>query len=317
MIIVKTLENRKIKIGTLADLKADLPVWADFEEPNETELKMLAEIVGMSLSDLKRQLDPLKRPMIFDRNGYSVIIFRTPRIADNYTTTKTVVFFVSREKHDFITVHPLPSGAIRRVKNYDPTQLGLIMQEGTGKLLYTILNEAVSSFYHILDAISRDIDKLEKKLLTTRPDKEVLIGIHRIKQTLIYFHRALIANRDVVISIDREYLRHIGLGHSKYFHSLYTDILQMIEIEATYREILTSALEIHLTQVSNYLNVTMKKITSWGAIILVPSLIASIFGMNFKYIPEANEPFGFFFALTLMLISILVLYHFFKKRDWL
>ncbi len=91
----------------------------------------------------------------------------------------------------------------------------------------------------------------------------------------------------------------------------------MIEIEATYREILTSALEIHLTQIFNHLNTIMKKITSWGALILVTSLIAGIFGMNFKYIPEVNEPFGFFFAIILMLVSVLSLYFYFKKRDWI
>ena len=82
------------------------------------------------------------------------------------------------------------------------------------------------------------------------------------------------------------------------------------------RDILSSALEAHLAVVSNRLNEIMKRLTSWGAIILVPTLIAGIYGMNFRHMPELNWVFGYPFALGLMVASGLLLYRAFKRRGW-
>jgi magnesium transporter len=83
------------------------------------------------------------------------------------------------------------------------------------------------------------------------------------------------------------------------------------------RDLLTSALEAHLAQVSNRLNEVMKALTSWGAIILVPTLIAGVYGMNFRHMPELNWVFGYPFALGLMVVAAGGLYSMFKRRGWL
>ena len=79
----------------------------------------------------------------------------------------------------------------------------------------------------------------------------------------------------------------------------------------------TSALEAQLSQVSNRLNVIMKQLTSWAGIVLVPTLIAGIYGMNFLHMPELHWKYGYAYALGLMALSMVVLYRVFKKRDWL
>jgi len=69
--------------------------------------------------------------------------------------------------------------------------------------------------------------------------------------------------------------------------------------------------------VSNRLNEVMKELTSWAAIVLVPTLIAGIYGMNFRHMPELSWTLGYPFALGLMLVSAMLLYRMFKKRNWL
>jgi magnesium transporter len=83
------------------------------------------------------------------------------------------------------------------------------------------------------------------------------------------------------------------------------------------RDLLTAARELQLAQASNRLNVVMKKVTSWGAIILLPTLIAGIYGMNFTHMPELSWAFGYPFALGFMAAAAFSLYRGFKKRDWL
>jgi magnesium transporter len=83
------------------------------------------------------------------------------------------------------------------------------------------------------------------------------------------------------------------------------------------RDLLTSARELQLAQVSNRLNIVMKKLTAWAAIILIPTLIAGIYGMNFRHMPELDWTFGYPLALGIMLLSAGLLYRTFRKRDWL
>src|SRR5947208_15311580 len=94
-------------------------------------------------------------------------------------------------------------------------------------------------------------------------------------------------------------------------------LIRMLEFAYTIRDLLTSALEAQLSQVSNRLNVVMKQLTSWAGIVLVPTLIAGIYGMNFLHMPELHWRYGYAYALALMLVSMVLLYRAFKKRDWL
>lgn len=90
-----------------------------------------------------------------------------------------------------------------------------------------------------------------------------------------------------------------------------------MELNDNVRDLLTSARELQLAQVSNRLNVVMKKLTAWAAIILIPRLIAGIYGMSFRHMPELDWSFGYPLALGIMVASAGLLYWSFRKRDWL
>jgi len=97
----------------------------------------------------------------------------------------------------------------------------------------------------------------------------------------------------------------------------YADLSSLVDSVSIYNDILSTATEVHLSIVSNNLNLTMKKMTSWGAIILVPSLIAGIYGMNFVHLPLSGIKGGFWILLALMAASVAGLVRYFRKQDWL
>jgi len=94
-------------------------------------------------------------------------------------------------------------------------------------------------------------------------------------------------------------------------------VIRTLELIDNVRDLLTSARELQIAQTSNRLNVVMKQLTGWAAIILIPTLIAGIYGMNFAHIPELRWAFGYPFAIGLMALTAFVLYRVFRKRDWL
>ena len=98
---------------------------------------------------------------------------------------------------------------------------------------------------------------------------------------------------------------------------MYDDITQLIDMETTYRDILTGTLDIYMSAVSNNMNVVVKKMTAYGSLILVPTLISGIYGMNFRHMPELGWGYGYYLALLMMLISVVILYYYFDKNDWI
>jgi magnesium transporter len=94
-------------------------------------------------------------------------------------------------------------------------------------------------------------------------------------------------------------------------------VTRALEFADNVRDLLTSLIEVRIAQQANHLNEVMKKLTSWAAIILVPTLIAGIYGMNFRNMPELSWRVGYPLSLGIMGVSAGILYRMFKSRDWL
>ncbi len=317
--MVKTLilEKNTVREGTFTDLKSGKLIWVDLENPTTMELSKLAGVVGLSDTELKEYLKPTQRPTLFNLSEHFLIIFDMPFSDKGYIFTSPITIFISKKGNDFITVHKASSSAVKKIYTYSQSRLLEIFKEGVALITLILLEEIIDSYFIVLDDVSDQIEDIEKQIFDYKNSSSVMKRTFTVKKSLIFIHKALVANREVVLALEKQLTKFLDLKKLGFYLELNADIAQLIEMATTYRDIITSAIEIHLSSISNNLNVTMKKVTSWGAIILVPSLIASIFGMNFRHIPTLDSPGGFFAALLLMVIASALLTAYFKKKDWL
>jgi magnesium transporter len=102
-----------------------------------------------------------------------------------------------------------------------------------------------------------------------------------------------------------------------YYRDVMDHVIRTVELVDNIRDLLTSMLDVRIAQVANHLNEVMKKLTAWAGIILVPTFIAGVYGMNFESMPELRWHYGYPLVLGIMAASALVLYRMFKKREWL
>jgi magnesium transporter len=173
----------------------------------------------------------------------------------------------------------------------------------------------MDDYFSILDHVEKDIDKLEN-IVFHNPEKKIVKKIFSLKKTLIFFHKALSANREVLFNIENELTEKIPTSQIKNFRYVYQDTTQLIDMVATYRDILTGALDIYLSSMSHNLNKIMKKMAAFGSLVLVPTFITGLYGMNFKFMPEIGWEKGYLFAWLLIISSILFLYNYFRKNEW-
>jgi magnesium transporter len=320
MLRVYKVQKGGVKSGSLNDLSSSSICWADCTNPTKKELKDISEKAKIPLNELNSVLDEDERPKVSDVEKYSLIIVRTPWIKDDDILTTPLSIFISKDKNNIITITLKETHAIRKIKKLIDTKKIDLYSMGMSFFTYKLLDEVLDAYFFVLDTLEERIDLIEDHVIE-KPDKISVRNIFSVKKTLIYFHKALTANREVISSIEKEYVTNIDKKNIKRFRALYNDVTQLIDTEGTYRDILTGTLDVYLSSVSNNLNKVMKTLTIGASFILIPTLISGIYGMNFQYVPEMHtalgQRFGYYFALGFMVLSVVVSYLFFKKKGWL
>jgi magnesium transporter len=221
--------------------------------------------------------------------------------------------------HFLITSHSVPLPVIDKVWRRWASQPGPI-ESGTGTITYRVLDAIVDEFFPVLDGIVEEVEELEQRLFTQvqkGAKNNDLRALFRIKRDLLQLRRVLGPERDAVLALSRQDIPLFDRRVTFYFQDVYDHIARLTDSLDVYQDMLTNALESYLSLVSNNLNEVMKTLTSVTVMFMVPTLIAGIYGMNFKLMPELEMELGYPFALTLMIGSAVGLFIYFRRREWI
>jgi magnesium transporter len=178
----------------------------------------------------------------------------------------------------------------------------------------------VDSFFDGLDRIEDELESLEDRIFdstSSEGDAQILKDTLEIRKKLVLLRRRIVPMRDVVMGILRHEIPWVDGDTVVLFQDVLDHLLRIIDQIDVLRELLGNAVDAHLGLVSNRMDDTMKKTSSWGAILLGSTLIAGIYGMNFRDMPELGWRLGYPGALLTMALLTAVLYYYFKRRDWL
>ncbi len=185
-----------------------------------------------------------------------------------------------------------------------------------GELLYRLLDAAVDSYFPELDRVSDRIDALEERILDGRADPEALGEILRLKRRLLELRRVLAPMRDVANALLRRDLEFVPPAAIPYYQDLYDHLVRVLDQIDVYRELLAAVLDARLTVASNSLNAIMKRLTAFTVVLMVPTLIAGIYGMNFVDMPELGWPLGYPLSLALMVVAAGAAVAWFRRSGW-
>jgi magnesium transporter len=186
-------------------------------------------------------------------------------------------------------------------------------------LLYALLDDMVDGYFDTVDAAEEKIAGIEQDLFDEEPDDERTIqrNLLHVRRALIELRRHVSPMRDVVLEILRREIPWVGGEALVYFQDILDRLLRVIDGIDVQRELLGNVVDAQLGLQANRMNKVMKKMTSWGAILIAATVIAGIYGMNFKHMPELSWQFGYPFALLSMLFVTGSLYLWFRHKDWL
>jgi magnesium transporter len=288
-------------------------VWLDVDRPTPEVMAGLQEEFGFHELAIEDSLQPHQRPKAEQYSGYYFLVCYMIDVVDHGIRGRELAAFVC--DRFLVTVRKEPDIDLDPVvKQWEahPDQL----VEGGGYLLYVLLDRIVDGYFEAIDSLEDRTEDLEDVVLGDDAH-DARAEIFAIRKQLFKARRAIAPLRDVLDSLQRRTLPLVTDRLEPYYRDVYDHVLRITDYIDTLRDILSSMFDAHLSAVSNRLNETVKRLTSWAAIVAVPTLIASVYGMNFRHMPELSWRFGYPYALALMAGLSVFLYRFFKRKDWL
>lgn len=293
----------------------DAFVWIGLHEPTQAEFDSVAREFNLHELAVEDAINAHQRPKLETYGDSLFMVLHPARYIDATETVEfgEILLFVGA---DFlISVRHGAASALHEVR-LQVEQRPDLLRCGPGAILHAIVDRVVDDYQPVINGIENDIEEVEADVFSpqrTNPAER----IYQLKGEVIQFHRAT--------SPLREPLKYLASGHSPlvhenvraYFRDVYDHCVSSDERAEGFNELLAGALEANLAQVGARQNEDVRKISAWVAILAVPTMIAGVYGMNFDYMPELREPFGYPAVLLLMLTICGVLYWRFRRSNWL
>jgi len=296
-----------------AVLEDDGLLWVDVVDPSDDDLECLQRefrLHPLAIEDVRHRF---QRPKLEQYPTHTFIVAYTSKLQE-------VDFFVGPSW--VITVREADATGDTWSADVARTRFERTRPEecGPGFLIYVLLDELVDGYFDATDAAEDRLEDLENRIFDTGrvPDESAIQQeLFDVRRQLLFFRRAVVPLREVLNMMLRREVKWVDDATAVHLQDVYDHVLRAIDLIDGQRELMGNAVDAHLAIISNRMNSVMKKMTSWGAILLGSTLVAGIYGMNFKHMPELGWGFGYAWALGIMATITVVGYWYFSRKDWL
>jgi magnesium transporter len=307
----------------------DSMAWIGLYRPDKRELMSLASEFDLHELAVEDAILAHQRPKL---ERYGDTLFVVLKAAWYVDETEDVEF---GEVHVFVgpdfvvTVRHAEApdlAAVRRRVEADPE----LLERGTEAVLYAIMDKVVDGYAPVVAGLENDIDEIETEVF--RGDPKVSRRIYELSREVIEFQRATHPLQDILAALTAGFDKYgVDEELQRSLRDVADHVTQVVERVDGFRELLRDILTVNatlvaqkqneemksLTLASHAQNEEVKKISAWAAILFAPTLIGTVYGMNFDVMPERSWTFGYPFAIALMAMVCAGLYVVFKRRDWL
>lgn len=208
------------------------------------------------------------------------------------------------------------SGSFESVRERLRADKGIVRKCGADYLAYSLLDIVVDRYFIALEQIGDDCEALEEELLR-KPTPAMLQSIHKLRREAMDLRRAIWPLREVVNAMIRNDRGFFQPATIPYLRDVYDHTVHLIESLESVRDLLAGMLDIYLSSISNRVNMEVRALTVVAMLFMPATLIAGVFGMNFKSMPLLHDPDGFWFAMGMMSAIALVMGLIFWRRQWL
>ena len=313
------LQEKEIKtVGECRQFKDSPTVaWIHIEGIHDTQiLEELGAVFGLHPLTLEDILNTDQRPKMEDFCEYIYIVLKTfynHADENNETTSEQIsiilgpTFVISFQEKETDIFKPIRE-RIRAGK-------GRLRKSGADYLAYSLIDTIVDNYFNILEHLGEKIEIIEESLVIN-PSTQTLQAIQHLKREMIFLRKSVWPLRETISSLERTECQLIKESTGLFLKDIYDHTIQVIDTIETFRDMLSGILDIYLSSISNRMNEIMKVLTIIATIFMPLTFLVGVYGMNFKYMPELEWHWGYFFIWSIMITIAVSMLVYFRKKRW-
>ncbi len=291
-------------------------VWVDLYQPSLQQLQTVADelnLHSLAIEDAASGRQRTKLNRYENHDFLSAYAVRLDAVTGEMRTAEIAAFITPNA---LVTVRMDDSFPIDDLLEH-LNQNAELTSHGISALVHGLLDFVIDGHFDTVQALDEQIESLEDLLFDDRPHgTDVQRRSFELRKSLVKLRRVVLPMREVVNTLIRRDIDLVPSEMAPYYQDLYDHVLRATEWTDSLRDLVSTIVETNLTIQGNRLNIITKKVTSWAAIIAVPTAITGFYGQNLPF-PGFAQPSGFIASMLLIVGLSVTLYIVFKRKDWL
>lgn len=310
-------QRRDINLDQISDVLAvddGSFVWVGMYEPSDALLDKLQEEFGLHDLAIEDAQHAHQRPKIEAYGDSLFVAMHTAQVLDGHIRFGETYAFLGQRY--LVTVRhgaSLSYAPVRARVEREPE----LLARGPSYGLYAILDFIVDHYLPIATEFGDELNRLEQDIFAESYRRETIVKLYELKRELTQLRLALAPLQDILSQLARMHSELVPKEVRPYFRDVLDHAMRVNESTDTMREMLTAALNVNLSLVTIAQGEVVKKLAGWAALLAVPTLMASWYGMNFRNMPELAWRYSYFVIIGITLTACISLYRYLKKIRWL
>lgn len=274
------------------------------------EIGRVFELHDLALEDV---CSLRQRPKVEHYPTHLYVVMKSLRWEGEFATEQVSIFlgpgFV-------LTFHERPGDALDPVRERLRAGTGPLRGEGADYLMYAIIDAIVDGYFPFLERVGEVVEDVENEVIA-KPTRRTVARIHEIKRDLFDVRRVAWPLRDALGVLLRDEPAVVGKTARLYLRDVYDHVVLVLDIVETYRDLVAGLTDVYISSIDLRTQEVMKVLTVIATVFMPISFIASLYGMNFKHMPELDRPWAYPAALALMALIVTVMLLWFRRKGWL
>ena len=299
--------------------RPDCFVWVAIVDPSDEELTLMAQEFGLHELAVEDARKGHQRPKIEEYGDSLFAVIQPVELLKHDDGTEElnvgeVDLFVGPNYILSVRKHVNVGFAAVRARTEREPEL---LRHGSGFVFYALIDNVVDRYFPILDDLETRLEQAESHMFGTPASRRQIEQLYQLKGMLMTLKHAVAPLMEAVGKLYGGRVPHLCQGTQEYFRDVYDHLARINSAIESSREMLTTAIQVNLALIGISDNEVTKRLAAWGALITIPTLIAGVYGMNFKNMPELNWEWGYWYAVGAMVMIDGLLFWRFRKAKWL
>lgn len=304
-----------VAIDDISELirQPDTFVWLGLHEPDDAQLRRIQQEFGLHELAIEDAHHAQQRPKIETYNESLFIVLKTAQLDGGQVLYGQTHLFVGA--NFLVSVrHGSSSSYAQVLQRCEDGTRGL--HKGPGFALYAVLDFVADHYQPVVAQFEKDFNAIETDIFKDRFDRLVIERLYELKRKLLELRNAALPVAEISAELMRLHEDLIPKELRAYFRDIQDHISRLVSLIDGMRDMLTTAMQVNLAMVANNQNEVVKRLAGWGAILALPTVVFSLYGMNFQWMPELKWKAGYPLAVGLTALGCVLVYMRLRRAGW-